>query len=136
MAQDALDTVDPGDRRVESRLAPALTRGDPVLLERLVANLVDNAVRHNVPGGRVWLRTSTDAGRAVVEVANTGPVIATESVHTLFEPFRRLDGRTAGDGFGLGLAIVTSIATAHGARVTAEPRPTGGLRLTVSMPSG
>ena len=135
VAQDALDAVDPGDRRVAGVLAPALTRGDPVLLERLVANLVDNAVRHNIAGGRVSLRTSTESGSAVVEVANTGQVIPAGAVAGLFEPFRRLNGRTAGDGFGLGLSIVASIAAAHGARVAAETLTAGGLKVTVTMPA-
>ena len=110
-----------------------MTSGDPVLLERLVANLVDNAVRHNALSGDLWLTTSTVDGQATV-VANTGPVIARPALPVLFEPFQRLQGRTTSDGFGLGLAIVASITAAHHGSVTAEPRPAGGLTVTVTMP--
>jgi signal transduction histidine kinase len=100
----------------------------------MVANLVDNALRYNAPGGDLWLTTGTADGQATLVVANTGPVIARPALGVLFEPFQRLNGRTASDGFGLGLAIVASITTAHHGTVTAEPRPGGGLTVTVTMP--
>jgi signal transduction histidine kinase len=115
-------------------LNPAPAAGDPVLLERLVHNLVDNALRYNVPGGSVAVSTAQDAeGRAVLTVTNTGPIVPSYDVDRIFEPFRRLvdDGRTA--GAGLGLSIVRAVARAHGGAVTATPRADGGLvvRLTV-----
>jgi signal transduction histidine kinase len=73
-------------------------------------------------------------GQATLVVANTGPVIARDALRVLFEPFQRLQGRTSGDGFGLGLAIVASITAAHHGAVTAQPRPGGGLTVTVTMP--
>jgi signal transduction histidine kinase len=134
VAEDVLDAVHPGELRLHTHLGSATTSGDPVLLERLVANLVDNALRYNVPGGDVWLTTSTEGGRATLVVANTGPVIAPDAMEGLFEPFRRLNGRT-GDGFGLGLAIVASIATVHDGTVAAHPASDGGMKITVALPS-
>jgi signal transduction histidine kinase len=135
VAEDVLDSIDPGDRQVHASLQPAVTSGDPVLLARLVANLVDNAVRHNVAGGNFWLTTSTVDGRATLMVTNTGPLIVPDAVDSMFEPFRRLHDRTSGDGFGLGLAIVASIAAVHGGTVAAHAVPEGGLKITVTMPS-
>ncbi|MEN3304398.1 MAG: hypothetical protein V7603_600 [Micromonosporaceae bacterium] len=134
IAQDVLDSVEPGDRRPHASLEPAVTSGDPVLLERLVANLVDNAVRHNIAGGDLWVSTSTVDDRPTVVVANTGPAVPPEEIGGLFEPFHRLDDRTVGDGFGLGLAIVASIAATHHGTVTAHPRPDGGLHVVCTMP--
>jgi signal transduction histidine kinase len=134
VAEDVLDSADRGDRRLHASLEPAVTSGDPVLLERMAANLVDNALRYNTPGGDLWLTTGTVDGQATLAVANTGPVIAAPALGALFEPFRRLNGRTGSDGFGLGLAIVASITAAHHGTVTAEPRPHGGLTVTVTMP--
>jgi signal transduction histidine kinase len=126
---------------IEPLLAPAQLSGDRALIERLVANLADNAIRYNRPGGRVEMRTATDAGRALLTVTNTGPAIAPEDVDRLFEPFQRLgaDRVTAGDGgggHGLGLSIARAIATAHDAAITAVPRNEGGLVVTVSFPAG
>jgi signal transduction histidine kinase len=134
VAEDALDATDRGDRRLHASLDGAMTSGDPVLLERLAANLIDNAVRYNTPSGDLWLTTSTVNGHATLVVENTGPVIAREALHRLFQPFQRLQDRTGSDGFGLGLAIVSSITTAHHGAVTAEPRPGGGLTVTVTIP--
>jgi signal transduction histidine kinase len=134
VAEDVADATDPGDRRLHAALEPAMTSGDPVLLERLVANLVDNALRYNAPSGDLWLSTSTVDGQATLVVANTGPVIARDALRVLFEPFQRLQGRTSSDGFGLGLAIVASITAAHHGTVAAQPRPGGGLTVTVTMP--
>jgi signal transduction histidine kinase len=122
---------------VETSLGPAPLLGDPDLVTRLVANLVDNAVRHNVPGGTVEVVTSQRAGQAVLSVANTGPVIPPGEIGRLLQPFQRLaTGRsTDGDGHGLGLAIVRAIATAHGAALTTRARPGGGLHVQVSFPA-
>src|SRR2546430_13437714 len=99
---------------IETEVEPAGTIGDPRLLERLIGNLVENAIRHNVPGG--WLRVTTGetAERVWLHVSNGGPVIAANDVDTLFEPFRRGGKvRTATRGAGLGLAIVRLIVDAH-----------------------
>jgi signal transduction histidine kinase len=111
-----------------------MTSGDPVLLERLVANLVDNAVRYNHSGGDIWLSTSTLDGHATLVVANTGPSISPDNLDGLFKPFQRLHERTTRDGFGLGLALVASITAVHHGQVTAHPRPNGGLTVTVTLP--
>jgi len=116
---------------------PAQTIGDPQLVERLVANLVGNAVRHNIPGGRIDVATYTAAGRATFTIANTGPLIPTRELTRLFQRFQRLNppaGRSA-DGAGLGLAIVQAIANAHGATVTAQARTGGGLRIDIDFPA-
>ncbi|WP_051760869.1 sensor histidine kinase [Herbidospora cretacea] len=110
-------------------VAEALTEGDPVLVERLVQNLFENAVRHNAPGGRAWLTTRADATGVELTVENTGPVVPAYDVETLFQPFRRRSER----GTGLGLSIVRAIATAHGGTVAARPREGGGLVVTVRL---
>jgi signal transduction histidine kinase len=134
IAEESLDSVDLGDLRQHASLRPAATTGDPLLLERLIINLVDNAVRYNTPGGSIRVTTSIVDGKAVLTVANTGPVIAPDAVDGLLQPFRRLHDRSDNDGFGLGLAIVTSIANVHGGTVAARPRPGGGLEVTVTLP--
>jgi signal transduction histidine kinase len=127
------------DRRglqIEARIAPAPTSGDPALVERLLTNLLDNAVRYNLPGGRVAVATASDAEHAQLSVANTGPLIPPAQVERLFEPFHRLGDRaTANDGHhGLGLSIVRAIAAAHDATVAVSPLPQGGLTVEVSFP--
>ena len=135
VAEDVLDRIDLRDRRAHASLEPAPTTGDPILLERLTANLVDNAVRYNVPGGAVRLATSTVNGHARLEVANDGPVVAPDAVGVLFQPFRRLRERTDNDGFGLGLTIVDSIVKVHGGTLLAQPQDGGGLHVTVTLPA-
>jgi len=121
------------DVRLVADLAPAPATGDPSLAESLVANLIDNAVRHNVPGGRVDIRTGAPGE---FSISNTGPVIPADQVGRLFEPFQQLgrDRIRHGGGHGLGLAIVHAIARAHGAALTARARPGGGLDVTVRFP--
>ena len=123
--------------RVSSVLGGAPVAGDGPLLERLVANLVENAVRHNVAGGWLEVDTGLAGGRAVARVANGGRPIPPEQVAGLFEPFRRLDGdRTGSDrGAGLGLSIVRSVAAAHGGTASARAIPDGGLEVTVDLPA-
>jgi signal transduction histidine kinase len=123
---------------VDTRLAPAVAAGDPNLAESLVANLVDNAIRHNVAGGHIQLATTPAAESACLLVSNTGAVIPPGEVDRLFQPFQQLTGeRTRHDGgHGLGLAIVASIASAHDASLTARARPEGGLDITVSFRCG
>ena len=111
---------------------PTTVTGDPVLLHRLVANLVQNAVRYNRPGGTVGVHVSPPG---TLIVTNTGPEVPQDRIGDLFEPFRRLHTRTrSADGTGLGLSIVASIARAHDARVEVRPNPGGGLELTVTFP--
>ena len=138
-AEDAVDSAAGQARQlglhIDTGLAAAPACGNRLLLERLVGNLVDNAVRHNIRGGWVSIRTSAGDGRARFEIANSGPVIPGELVPALFEPFRRVEERTSvRDGAGLGLAIVRSIGTAHGASVEAHSLPAGGLRIVVALP--
>ena len=118
-------------------LEPARTTGDPGLVERLAANLVSNAIRHNVTGGRIEVVTRTEAERAVLSVANTGPLIPAGEVTRLFQPFVRLGSppQTGHGGAGLGLTIVQAIASAHLAIITARPRADGGLKIEVSFPA-
>ena len=122
---------------VETRLAEAPTAGDPRLAESLVANLVDNAIRHNSGGGRAEISTAAAGGQAAIRVRNTGAVIAPEQLGRLFQPFGRADGervRHTG-GHGLGLAIVQAIARAHGATLTPRAQPEGGLDVEVTFPA-
>jgi signal transduction histidine kinase len=114
-------------------LEPAQTTGDPNLVERLTANLVSNAIRHNVTDGRIEVATHTKAGSAVLSVTNTGPPIPPGELPRLFKPFQRLS--TSANGCGLGLAIVQAIADAHHAAVTARTRVGGGLGIDVAFPA-
>jgi signal transduction histidine kinase len=116
-------------------LNPAPTTGDPHLIERLVTNLVDNALRHNITSGHVQVTTGTSAGHATLSVTNTGPTIPTSEIGRLLQPFQRLGAnRTRHDGgLGLGLSIVQAIATAHNAVLAAHPRPGGGMHVTVTF---
>lgn len=121
---------------LRASLDPAPAGGEPRLVESLLANLLDNALRHNARGGRVEVSTSVRDGRATVTVSNTGPTIPPEEVERLFLPFRRLgDERIGREGHGLGLAIVRAIATAHDATLTAIARPDGGLEIEVGFTS-
>jgi signal transduction histidine kinase len=123
--------------RVRAALTAAPATGDPSLAESLVANLVDNAIRHNLPGGQVEIRAAPTAAGAVISVSNSGPVIAPDEVGHLFQPFRQSGTERIrhGEGYGLGLAIVHAIADAHGAALTARARPQGGLDIEVSFPT-
>ena len=123
---------------VSARLDPAPTVGDPELAERLIANLIDNALRHNMADGHVEVVVESTGGDAVFSVRNTGPVLASSQIDRLFEPFQRADAdRISRDGgLGLGLSIVQSIVTAHGATVIAGARPLGGLDVVVRFPLG
>jgi len=119
---------------VDAALADAPTVGDRVLLERLAANLIDNAIAYNIPGGWVRVATGTTESTTFLEVSNSGAPIAPEDLPALFEPFRRHDGRAgAPAGVGLGLSIVHAVATAHGARLDARARPEGGLEMALVL---
>lgn len=139
-AEDALDLAagEIGQRSlsVRARLDPAPTSGDRALIDRMVANLIENAVRHNVDRGWIEVSTGSQSGLAYLRVSNSGPVIRPEDVAGLFEPFRRASARTStGEGFGLGLAVARSVAAAHGARLDARSRPEGGLSVQVLLPA-
>jgi signal transduction histidine kinase len=142
VAADVLATRRPEAERRRLRLDTALEEasivGDRRLGERLVANLVDNAIRHNVPAGRIEVATGTTNGHAVLSIANSGPVVPAGELDRLFQPFQRLadDGDDGQDeGVGLGLSIVQAIATAHEATLTPRARPEGGLAIEVRFPS-
>ena len=132
-----LSDIDRLTIQIKTTLQPAPTEGDPRLLERLLSNLIENAVHHNTPRGRVELTTGTRDHRAYLTVTNTGLMISSDEVERLFQPFQRLNGaRTRHKhGHGLGLSIVQAIATAHDATLTADPRPDGGLAIEVTFPS-
>ncbi len=121
---------------VTASLDPALALGDARLAERLVANLVDNALRHNVTLGTIEVSTGTWADRAVVSVSNTGPVIPQDDLARLVLPFQRSGADRTGirDGLGLGLSIVAAIAEAHGAWLQANALPGGGLAVQAGFP--
>jgi signal transduction histidine kinase len=135
VAEDVLDNAGPLDGPIHATLDPAFISGNPVLIERLVANLVDNAVRYNTAAGDIWVSTCTVAGQSHLTVANTGPLISTSDAARIFQPFQRLNDRTSHEGFGLGLTIVASIAAVHGGTATAHPRDDGGLSIDVTFPS-
>jgi signal transduction histidine kinase len=134
IAEDALDRRTANGLVMREVLEPGPVVGDGVLLERLVGNLLDNAEQYNVPGGSIAITTAATDDTAVLRVVNTGPVIPPDQVDRLFLPFTRLDDRTRHDGFGLGLALVSSITAAHAGTVSAATVPTGGLDVTVCLP--
>jgi signal transduction histidine kinase len=159
IAADALaarqDDAEAAELNLVAHIEPAAGAGDPGLAERLVANLVDNAIRYNMAGGRVEIGTGTREGRPYLTVTNTGPVIPPDHLGRLFRPFQRMDqartgtgcgtgtagagrgtgtGCGGGAGLGLGLAIVGAIAAAHGAELRAFTRAAGGLAIEVVFP--
>jgi signal transduction histidine kinase len=140
LAADRVESVGPAARalrcRIEADLGPAWIDGDAPLVERLVGNLLDNAIRHNTADGWASIRTGAPGGRPTLRVVNSGPVVPPDQLDALFQPFRRLArDRTATerDGPGLGLSIVAAIVTAHGADLRADPRPEGGLDISISF---
>ena len=140
-AEDALDLasarIQTAGLSVETALDPAPASGDAVLLERMAANIVDNAVVHNITGGWVRIRSGQHGARVFLEAENTGAVIPEELVPGLFEPFRRLDERTRSDsGAGVGLSIVAAVAAAHRGSVSARARAGGGLTIRIELPAG
>jgi signal transduction histidine kinase len=123
---------------VRTDLLPAATIGVPVLLERMVGNLVDNAIAYNDASGRIDITTGRANGHAVLRIGNSGAVVASDQADRLLEPFVRGDGaRLRTDtGVGLGLSIVHAIVTAHGGEISTTARPAGGLDMTVRLPAG
>ncbi len=138
---DHADTAEDRSIAIQTRFEAAPTVGDPALLGQLASNLVQNAIRHNRPAGRVEVMTWRDREQATVtlRVENTGACYTTEEAARLTEPFLRGAGRTnrAGQerGHGLGLALVARIATVHGGTLAITPRTEGGLIVTVSLPA-
>jgi signal transduction histidine kinase len=124
------------DVEVSADLNAAGVSGDPALVERLVANLVENAIHHNAPGGWVNVRTSANGSGAVLRVSNNGAVVPDAEAAELIEPFRRRNGERTrhANGVGLGLSIVEAIAVAHDAKLRVQPRPEGGLEVEVAFP--
>ncbi len=119
--------------RLNATFDPAGVEGDPQLVERLVVNLLENAITHNLAGGRIDVTTTTESGQAILSVANDGPAITAEELDRLQQPFQRLGAARThrGDGHGLGLSIIQAIAAAHGAKLTLTPEPSGGLHAEV-----
>jgi signal transduction histidine kinase len=115
--------------RVDVVLEPVVINGDPRLIERLISNLVENAIRHNVQGGRLEVRV----GDGMLAICNTGRPVPGEEIERLLQPFQRLAQDRVGhrDGVGLGLSIVAAIANAHGAALDVQPGEHGGLRVEV-----
>jgi signal transduction histidine kinase len=139
LAEDALEQAADGIRmrglQLTAALEPARVSGDAHLVSRLVGNLVDNAVRHNIAAGWIRLSTGADDETAFLRIANSGDVIPDAAVAALAEPFYRLAGRTGdGGGFGLGLSIVRSVSAAHGASLTIANPVGGGLDILVRLP--
>jgi len=121
-----LDAVDLCNRRIHATLEFAIISGDPVLTERLIANLVENAIRYNADAGEIWISTRTVARCSQLNVASTGPVLSRADVDRVFQPFERLGDRTSQEGFGLGLTTVASIAAIDGGTASAQRREEGG----------
>jgi len=136
VAEDVLELAAPGITRlglsVQADLAPAEATGDQQLIERMVWNLVDNAVRHNEPGGWIRITTGRCPGGAVLRITNSGAVVPPDAVPTLAEPFRRID-KQPDDGVGLGLSIAQSVSIAHGAQLDIRSQPEGGLDISLIL---
>jgi len=138
ITEDALLARDTDGLNVTADLRPAPASGDPDLAECLVANLLDNAIRYNEPGGPLEIGSGMRGGRPFLAVSNGGQVVPADQLGRLFQPFQRMTavrGATARDGLGLGLAIVAAIAAAHGAELRARPRAPGGLDVEIVFPA-
>lgn len=136
LAERAGDIADKGLALSVSGCFEAVVSGDEALLARLVANVLDNAVRHNDPGGWIRVTTAVAGGAARITVANGGPVLESTAVSELAQPFRRSGPERTGpaDGFGLGLSIVAAIVDAHGGRLMLSAVPDGGLEVRIDLP--
>lgn len=133
--RDRTANVDRHRLRVKAAVRPAWLLGDPTLVARLVANLCDNAIHYNTPGGVIDISTRLDTGQAVLVIANTGPVVPPDQVQRLFEPFQRLHRVSDNAHHGLGLSIVRAIVAAHSAELNPYARPEGGLVLEIAFPA-
>jgi signal transduction histidine kinase len=125
-----------GDLDLDVSLEPAVVLGEERLLERLVSNLLENAIRYNGPDGEVLIVVGSPAGRPTLRIANAGPVVPAAEIARLLQPFQRLERDRVGhgEGLGLGLSIVAAVADAHGATLSVEPRAGGGLDIGVEFP--
>ena len=138
---DILRTREPDaasrDVTVSASIASAPVLGDDGLLRQLAANLIDNALRHNVPHGTLSIHVTSDRDHSTLKVANTGPVIAQDEIGRLLQPFQRLSSRRPADddGLGLGLPIVAAITRAHHATLLVSPGDCGGLNIEASFPA-
>jgi signal transduction histidine kinase len=131
----AARTVSSDGVRVRLDLESAPVKGERRMLERLAANLIENGVRYNAPGGYVAVSTREQSGAAILDVVNSGPAVDPEVAARLTEPFER-GGRARGNGgFGLGLSIVRSVTESHGGRLVLKPRREGGLAVRVVLPA-
>ncbi len=138
VVEQSAATAEEAGVEITTELSPAPASGDPVLIERLVQNLIENAIRHNLPtGGRLTVSTRSAPGGAELVVSNTGRPVPRYETDTIFKPFRRLTGERASPerGSGLGLSIVAAVARAHGGTVNATPRDGGGLVVRAVLPS-
>ena len=139
ITRDVLRARDPDAAKrgvaVSASIGEAPVLGDSRLLERMAANLIDNAIRHNIPGGMLHVRVTAEDGQATLTITNTGPVIPATQAGRLLQPFQRLaPGRPAdGECLGLGLSIVAAIARAHQAALAVRPRDGGGLEVEVCL---
>jgi hypothetical protein len=123
--------------KVDAGISPASLLGDARLIERLISNLMQNALRYNMPGGLVQVTSGVRERRDFLKVINTGPIVAAEDIERLLQPFQRLHTDRTGqhDGHGLGLSIVAAIARAHDARLSVHPAPGGGLDIEMTFPA-
>jgi signal transduction histidine kinase len=143
VAEDVLDDRRRASVALSVDLQPAPVVGDRAMLERLVANLIDNAVKHNLPDGagteqrHVSVATEVDGTHSVLRVENSGATLSADQVEQMLAPFNRAGGRakTGESGLGLGLTIANAITVAHGGQLTLAPRDGGGLRVTVALPA-
>jgi signal transduction histidine kinase len=134
IVRELADETDLDGLRLELALGDAYVLGDRELLRTMAANLIDNAVRHNSADGWIDVRTETAGGQARLEISNSGAPIAAEEAASLPEPFRRLGTARTGDGLGLGLSIVASIAQAHGGHLVIDALERGGLWVSIALP--
>jgi signal transduction histidine kinase len=135
-ADAAMQTAGYESVHLTTELEPAPVEGDAGLLERLAANLLENGVTYNRPGGFVDVRTRAGAGTVELRVENSGPPVDSEAAARLAEPFERLGRDADGRGAGLGLSIVRAVSEAHGGTLSIEPRRGGGLSVAVRLPRG
>jgi signal transduction histidine kinase len=120
--------------RLQARLEPAAVEGEPALLERVAANLIENGIRYNRPGGFVDVSTRAGIGTVELRVENSGPPIDAVAAARLTEPFERLGREADARGAGLGLSIVSAVSRAHGGSLSIVPRAEGGLIVSIRLP--